>query len=324
MTAIVGTRKTKEQAGPPPEPGHVWSEDLQRWIPLGQQLAIDRREREEDPAHQLAQYDRRRTAIVHFVAEKLVEDEYEDGGGLVDGRLNDYYAVPGSSWKALTKRGAEKLGDLFRFRRANSRVTASNETPEHVSARVLAELVDSFGQPAGSHEAACSTAEKGFRSPRARLKYGAVGQWQAQGRRRVWVETSPPDYRAALNDVVARAGKRAFVGAVIVACAADEIFEVAAEETGEVPEASSQRPPAKAAPRPAAAPRPQASGARGPVMRLGQTKGTPLVEVETADLERAVKWCRTKDPKKFATAITEMEEELEMRRAADLDGEGPA
>lgn len=213
-----------------PEPQSVWSEEEQGWVARGQAIVAALQEREADPAWQLQQYDKTRTALVEFVASKMQEAEYDKLGYPIPGNLHDYYVVPGGGkTKALTKLGAEKMADLRRVKRGASRVTSSIETKEYVSALVNCELVDSFNRVVGAHEAAASTAESGFQAAGARRKYGAKGKWRTEdGGRKVWHEEAAPDYRAALNDVVARAGKRAFVGAIIVACAADEIFEVAA------------------------------------------------------------------------------------------------
>jgi hypothetical protein len=64
-------------------------------------------------------------------------------------------------------------------------------------------------------EGSCNTAEKGFQSDRVKRKYSG-------------------DFRAAENDIRARAQKRAFVNAMIAACAASDIFAVADEQ--EIPE----------------------------------------------------------------------------------------
>lgn len=214
-----------------PDPHWCWNEDQQRFLPLGQQVAIDRVELEAQPEWRLQQYARTRLALQRFVADQLHEAKYDRAGAPLEGQLQDFYRVPGSKKKALTKLGAEKLASLLRLRRGQSRVTQSVATADYCDARVNCELLDSFGHPAGAHEAAASTAELGFQSAGARRKYGARGEWmedQGSGHRQ-WREQAPPDYRAALNDVVARAGKRAFVGAVIVAAAADEIFEIGAD-----------------------------------------------------------------------------------------------
>jgi hypothetical protein len=311
----VGTRLTKAQAGEPPAHGQVFDEEEQRWMPRGEKFAVDHYRHEQQPEVMLAQHDERRTMVLKFVAKKMQEAEYDEKGYLVEGRLHHFYVVPGSRRKALTKTGAEMLADLFRLRRAGSKVTHSVETAEYVSARVECTLVDSYGQPAGAHEAACSSAEAAFRAPFARKKYGAAGDWKGPKGRREWVESGPPDYRAALNDIVSKAGKRSYVGAVIVATATDEIFEIAAAgederggQEGKQGERGQEAEPKKAEPEPVPA---------APTLTF---QGKPLSACTTAELENASKalakmpdhrWDRHRD------AITA---ELEQRR---VDGQFP-
>ena len=295
-----------------PDLHDVWNEELQRWLPLGRQVALE--PREADPAHQLQQYDSRRTALLRFVAGKLVESEYTKRGMPIEGRLHDFYKVPGSSRRALTKLGAEKLSDLLGLRVAAKHVTASVETSEYCSARVRVDLVDRFGRSAGSHEAAASTAEAGFRSAGARRKYGAPGKWEKGPDGDTWVETGPPDFRAALNDVVARAGKRAFVGAVIVAAAADEIFEVASEGEDRGEEGRRVR---RSSPREEKPPAAEPSKTQAPRLPCGfgnYKAGTLLLELSSKTLTRIKTWCGEKE--KFPELIEQVDQVLEERRLA--------
>lgn len=204
----------------------VWDVDSQSFLRLGEKIALDTQRRASDPDELLADFLRKRDLLLRFVAEHLSEAEYDDRGWPRKGRLNDYYLPEGAERWCLTKTGAEKLAGLFKYKRSGSRTAHLTETPDYVSATVHCTLMDAFRNPVGAYEAAASTAEAGFQRPEIREKYGAVGAWKGDRDDRHWTETQGPDYRAALNDVVARAGKRAFVGAVIVAVAADEVFEI--------------------------------------------------------------------------------------------------
>ena len=299
-TAVVHTRLTKEQAGQPLTPGDVWSEDLQRFIPRGQQFAIDAEKREADPTFQLARYEERRSALLRFVGGKLREAEYDDRGYPLKGKMHDYYILPGYEKKTATKGCASKIADLLRLRVARKRVTDATFTADHGSARVCVELVDANGQPAGAHEAACSTAETGFQSPGVRCKYGAV--WEYEKGKPVR-EVDPPDYRAAENDVVSRAGKRAFVGAVIVAASLEEVFDLEASTDAAGEEGQEQSKPAPAR-------------KDGPTMAFGDHKGEPVATQDAADLVKIRDWCKKKDAAKWAKFVGEIDEELESRRTA--------
>jgi hypothetical protein len=308
-TAVVHTRLTKEQAGQPLTLGDVWSEDLQRFIPRGQQFAIDREKREADPAYQLVQYDERRTALFGFIEGKLLEAEYERTGYPVKGAMHDFYRLPDYDLKTVTKGGASKVANLLRFRVGKKRVTSATFTADHGSARVMVELVDAEGRPVGAHEAACSTAEKGFQSPGVRCKYGA--KWERDDKGKFLRELDPPDYRAAENDVVSRAGKRAFVGALIVAASLEEVFDIETS-TDAAGEEGTEKP------RAAAPPKPARKG--GPTMAFGDHKGEPLSAIDAAELVKVRDWCEKRDATKWAKFIGEINEELESRRTAKADG----
>lgn len=51
----------------------------------------------------------------------------------------------------------------------------------------------------------------------------------------------------------------------------------------------------------------------GPVMPFGDKKGTPLKDIDSETLVAALAWCIKKDPKKFATLITQLDETLASR-----------
>src|SRR2546423_8927496 len=103
--------------------------------------------------------------------------------------------------------------------------------------------------------------------------------------------------------MVARGAKRAFVQAVIVAAAADEVFTAAEDVEG----------PGESAP-----------GAAKPAFpeQFGKLSGKLVEETSDADLVRVAEWCRTKakNPRAFAGVLQAVEEELERRR---VEREGP-
>jgi hypothetical protein len=303
-TAVVSTRLTKEQAADlPHEHGTVWDEETQQWIPRGDAFALARVAREAEPAFQLQAYDKRHEALLAFVGGKLKEAEYLRTGYPVQGAMHDFYTLPGFGAKTVTKAGASKVANLLRLRIGKKRVTAAQFTADHGSARVMVELVDSNGQPAGAHEAACSTAEKGFQSPAVRRKYGA--EWEQDKEGKYTRELEPPDYRAAENDVVSRAGKRAFVGALIVAASLEEVFDLETS-TDLAGEEGTEKPKAPATP----------ARTDGPRMAFGENKGTPLSAIDVVELKKVRDWCGEKNPKKWSKFMGEIDDELEARRVA--------
>jgi hypothetical protein len=262
------------------------------------------------------------------VAQYLEEAEYDAKGYLVAGKLHDYYRVPGTTTRALTKRGGEKAAKLHRWAKGETVLVAHDETPAYTSATVRVTLLDQFRRPCGSAVSSCTTAEAGFRSPNARRKYGAV----YRGRGDQAEEVQPPDYRAALNDVVARAGKRAFVQAVIYAAALDEIFTVADEWQEEqaqqgakvsAAQTGSQAPPAASKPAPAAPtasdPVKREGGYRPPlkgrrVTHLPFGSRMALADMTNDDLAKAADWCRRKG--KFGDVVEAIDLELDNRHRA--------
>lgn len=308
-TGVVHTRLTKEQAGQALTPGDVWSEDPQRFIPRGQQFAIDREKREADPAFQVQQYDARRTALLTFIERKLTEAEYERSGYPVKGAMHDFYRLPEFDLKVVTKGGASKVANLLRFRIGKKRVTSATFTADHGSARVMVELVDADGRPVGAHEAACSTAEKGFQRPGTRCKYGA--KWEQDEHGKYLRELEPPDYRASENDVVSRAGKRAFVGALVVAASLEEVFDLEWSTDAAGEEGQEKTAPPKPAPK------------GGPTMAFGESKGQPLTAIDAAELVKVRDWCKKKDATRWAKFTGEIDEELESRRVAKADAGRP-
>jgi hypothetical protein len=89
----------------------------------------------------------------------------------------------------------------------------------------------------------------------------------------------PADYRAALHDVIARAGKRAFVQAVLYATATDELFMVA-DDPGE-----GARLRAEAA-----------AAGRLPKNAFGKYAGQLVADVPTEELAAIAQWCRHASP----------------------------
>ncbi len=285
---------------------HVWNEDLQTAEPRGMAVERAQLERPMDLAHQLSSWQRNRVQLVSFAHQYLEEASYDAKGSPIAGQLRDYYKVPGGGEiKALTKRGAEKLGTLFRFGKATTEIVGRTETPEYCSATVQVTLADQYRRPIGSAVSSCSTAEAGFRSVFAQRKYGAVIS-KKDGE---WVVKQPGDYRAALNDVVARASKRAFVQAVIVATAADELFTAAEETESKPPDPDEAREPTPAAPQPTGPTLPNAKA-------LKQYAGKPLATLAPDVLIKIAVTLRekSKNPQTWAPVIEAIDNELERRR----------
>lgn len=210
--------------------GHV-SDGQGGSVPRGEMILRDAMDKPLDLEKNLERFKRNRDVVLRFCAEVLQEAAYDKAtGDLIPGRLNDYYMVPGSVTKALTKKGSENLAQLFQYFKAATDTVSHTETAEYCSFIMRVTLMDKYGRLVGSGTGACSTAEKGFRTLRAQAKYGAEIVYEKD---KDPVIMRPADYRAALHDLQSRAGKRAFVQAVIYATATDEIFHVAAEVGGE-------------------------------------------------------------------------------------------
>lgn len=268
--------------------GERWDEETQTAVPFAQDYLERRMAEPEDLAKNLAAWQKNRDVLVRFIREKLQEADYGENKYPVGGQMHDFYKLPNYDKKALTKQGAEKLAQLFNLRRASTETVERVATKESALAVCRVTLVDQYRRPAGSGEAACSTAEKGFTSKGAVAKYGG-------------------DYRAALNDVIARAGKRAFVQAVIYAIAGDEIFEASETDDDD-------------AKKDAVAPAPTSSGPRFPT-GFGKIAGKLVTEVTDDELAKVAEWCRTKakNPKAVAPVLDAVTDEQERRR---LEREG--
>lgn len=285
--AEVRERLTREQAvakGLVPR-GHGWNEDEQRAEPIGTMALAEQLERPMDLQRNLDAFQRNRDTLMKFVRGYLTESDYDGKGYPVPGKVHDYYLVPGSQNKALTKLGAEKLAMLFRFGVGTTRLVASQETKEYASATVEVTLVDQYRREVGSAVSSCSSAEAGLQ--RASKKYGG-------------------DWRAALNDIVARARKRAIVQAVIVATSADEVFVSGENDTTGSGDESAV----------------PASRARFPE-KFGSYGGRYVDELWTDELIKVAEWCRTKakKPETVAPILDAVNDELERRRDPE---EGPA
>ncbi len=266
------------------------------------EVLADRLARPADLRKNLALFKRNRATLARFIRDVLEEAAYDAQGAPLPGQLHDYYRIPGANRKALTKLGAEKLAGLCRYARGETKIVDSVETPEYVSATVSVVLVDQYRRVVGSGEAACATAEAGFRSIRAQRRYGAVITEDGT------VE-QPPDYRAALHDVIARAGKRAFVQAVIYATATDELFTVADQPDEEEAAAAGARAP-------------EAGVGRLPQNKFGKYAGQRLADVPAEDLATIAHWCRheVKKAAAWAPVAEAIDQELERRRLAADDG----
>jgi hypothetical protein len=302
MTApkmTVSRRLTQEEAhdaGLIPR-GQAWDEEQQTAVPIGMLIEREQLERPLDITAQLSTFQKNRTAILKFVKDYLVEAEYDSRNAPIPGKVGDYYKVPGSEQKALTKRGASKINQLFRWSRGAARQVAATETKEYCSATIEVPLVDQYGRIVGAGVASCNTAESGFQGAAVK-KYGGWGEWKDKR----FTISRPPDYRAAQNDVVARAAKRASVQATIVASAIEEIFTAAPEEERE------------------GAATVQTSAARLPdSKRLGDHSGRLVTEVATEDLrELAVRMkAKMTDPDTWQPVLETIELELDRRRSPD-------
>lgn len=278
------TRDEAQDAGLIPK-GHGWDEESQAPAPIGALVLADRIERGVDLTDSFRRLEKNQALIRRMIADGMQEAEYKPDGYPVAGRMHDFYRLPNYDKKVLTKQGAEKLALFARLRRSRTQSTERQCTKEFAMAVVQVDLVDAFGQPAGSGEAACTTAEVGFK--KAAKKYG-------------------DDFRAALNDVIARAGKRAFVQALVYATATDEMFDTTGtgDKTAEAHGATEDvyRLPASA--------------------KLGSHSGRLVKDMTTEELTglRDRMLAKAKDLKTWQPVIDAINEELESRREPADDG----
>jgi len=187
---------------------------------LGEAMALIRRDAMIGQTLEADEYKRRREALLRFVHTQLTPAELDDRGTLV--KVNDYYTVPGSAQVALTKKGGELLGELYKYKTLRSGITESEFTADYGFARADV-ILHRSGIVVGAASASACSLEKTFQ--RASKKYQL---------------NNKVDWRAARNDIEARAQKRAYVRAMIQACAASDILAVADEQDeGEAPKGRS-------------------------------------------------------------------------------------
>lgn len=255
-------------------------------------------------ADRLAQFKIDRDAVLTFVKEYLVEAEYDDKGNPIAGKLGDYYKVHGSEQRALTKGGASKVKQLFRWHRGAARHVDGRQDKDYCSATIEVPILDRYGHTVGAGIGSCNTAEYRFRSVGNIKKYGG---WAEKGKGGPPKVTKEPDYRAALHDIISIATKRADTQATIVAAALEEVFTGTTDDEGrdEKPE---EREPAEHPGRPVEP--------RLPKGKFGKHGGKLLAEVPTADLGLILEWAtkRAKSPKVWAPLARAVERELEVRR----------
>ncbi len=245
----------------------------------------------EDLEARLTTVDRDRKVLVRFIGAQMVEAQYDTGGKPLKGGMHDFYKLPNYDKKALTKQGSEKLAQFFNLRRASTETVERECTKEFTRAVVRVRLVDKWGQPAGSGEAAANTAEASFKH--AIKKYG-------------------DDFRAAENDVIARAGKRAFVQAVVYATATDEIFDA----TGEM----ERKAEAQGVQDEGGAGRPKFPSAIN-TKAFAHLAGKYVDEASDGDLEGVAKLCRAfKNPAAVRPLLDAVTDEQERRRL-ERDGD---
>lgn len=291
MTVSERERLTAEEAqarGMVPA-GMVWDETTQAPIARGDAIVSAALERPVDLQRNLEAWRQNRETLVRFIGQYLQEADYNEQRYPISGQMHDYYRLPNYDKKALTKQGAEKIAQLFRFARASTETVQREATKGGALAVVRVVLVDHYRRPVGSGEAACSTAEKSFQG-RSAAKYGG-------------------DYRAALNDVIARAGKRAFVQAVIYVVAGDELFESAASTGDDRDDEEVQREAATTV-----------SAPRFP-KNWKEVGGKLVSEVSDAQLQKVADWCRkARMPEAVAPLLAAVEAEQESRRQGSEAG----
>lgn len=277
--------------------GMAWDEEQQKPIPRGEAMELAKLDKPLDLAQNLQQYAAMRQQVLKFIGEQLIEAEYNEKGYPLPGKVNDYYQLPNYDKKQLAKVGAEKIASFFRFFAGPIELLNQTKEKDYCDATVSIVLLDHFGRTVGSAMSACSTAEAGFQGIGSKRKYG--GYYIKENGR--WVERNAPDFRAALNDVTARARKRALVQAVIVATCTDEIFEAAKEDEPERKERSRDELPT--------------------TMLIGKLKGIKLTQIHTDSLMKCAKWCREHDKQERLAEACELQ--VDQRREDLEDGEQP-
>ena len=325
-TPIVRERFTKQQAverGLVPA-GMTWDEEAQEAVGIGSALLAEQLGRPVDLQKNLDAFKSNRAVVLEFIKSEYFEEaKYvtspknagEKVGDLIPGQLGDYYRVPGSDQKAMTKRGASKIKQLFRWSRGAARKIDGEQTKEYCSATIEIPLIDHLGRIVGAGIGSCTTAEKAFTSKSAINKYGGYAAWN-DGKREVEVKKAP-DYRAALHDITSKATKRADVQATIVAAALEEMFTVAREDEGDDRKDQEEQPAVYPGERkrfrfPKKINTPEFAHLGG--------KSIDDASITADDLTKLVTWCKNtkaNDPAALAVLRTAAEEELERRRSED-------
>ncbi|HXH62919.1 MAG TPA: hypothetical protein VNG95_01980 [Gemmatimonadales bacterium] len=268
--------------------GHAWDERQQRAVPRGELIRSDSLERPLDLEANLAAMDRNRKTLERFV-DQMEEAEYDAKRVPIPGKMHDFYRMPDFDRKALTKQGGTRLAQLHGYRRGATRSVARECRQDFAMALVRVQLVDRWGFPVGSGEAACSTAEAGFHE-RTAMKYGG-------------------DCRAAFNEVVATAGKRAFIQGLVYATATDDLFDVSGqvEKTAEAKGASEEAPTARFPAKIRAKPFRDLAG------KLLSDRS-----ISVKRLAEARQWCIDRgEPQAVQPLIAAIDAELSARRAGD-------
>jgi hypothetical protein len=231
------------------------------------------------------EFKKRRDRLLQFINHQLAEAQYDDRGYPV--AVNDYYVVPGSKKKALSKKGAELIGQLYKFAIREAEIVHSVCEKDYCMARARV-ILHRSGVIVGAQSGSCSTAEKGFQSERAKKKYGG-------------------DYRSAVNDIEARAQKRAYVRAMIAACGASDILEAADDAPPEehIPDAEYEVVDDPLDPKPAS----NGGPTREQLLRLTSLITHP--EVTEAERQKTAKWLNTE--KATSEAVDNLIARLEER-----------
>jgi len=171
--------------------------------------ATDLDERYSQMAMTPETFQRSRQVLIQFIADNLVEATYDKNGYPI--QVNDYYVVPGSDKKALSRKGADSLSDLYKYKILHMDEVRSTVEKDFCSITYKCALHRS-GVIVAERDATASSAEKAMQ--RSAKKYTLSGKKE-------------PDWRSAENDIRAKAQKRAFVQAVIHACNASDILAAA-------------------------------------------------------------------------------------------------
>lgn len=311
-------RYTKEEAqlaGWIP-PHHAWDEHLQEAIPVGMAIHRDRiREEAEsgiDEEKALKAFAKTRDATLKFVASQLVEAEYYPEthsdrykrGMPVPGKMHDYYRLPGYAAKVLTKQGSEKVAQFFGLKRVEASTTIVECTKESVIVTARVRFTNRWGDVAAASEGAASSAESSFRF--------AAGKYGQRKDRESKAVTEEADFRAALNDVTARAVKRASTAAIVFATATDDIFDTGTVERKA--EASGIEDHGAA--------RTEAPRFPNDPKIFKDLAGEPLTKATPAQLTGILKWCKDparKNPQALMGLIDALSDELDRRRDQSED-----